>query len=83
MTDEPQGARWVAEDAVPEPPVVEAVEEFARDGQVKLDDYVEGLRREFAQATDEARGAIKAELDRVTGRRSLETADAPKVTETA
>lgn len=81
---EPVGAQWVAEDVS----VVEApkpvLPEFERAGSPTIEDYIAGLKTEFEHATDETRGFIKAELDRVAGlRKKLSTTDAPKVTETA
>jgi hypothetical protein len=83
MTDVPAGAQWVPEGT---PPVVTPeplLPEFDRAGSPSLEDYITGLRTEFALAVGDARKGIKAELDRVAGPRNVKTAVATKAGETA
>jgi hypothetical protein len=81
---EPAGAHWVGDDATAPDVVAPTVDEFVRDGSPAFEDYIAGLRTEFALASEEQRAEIKKELDRVAGLRSaITTADAPKVQETA
>ena len=62
---------------------VASVPEFEREGSLSLEDYIAGLKTEFALASGEVRAGIKAELDRVAGPRVLETAEGAKAAETA
>lgn len=84
VAEAPRGVFSIPEGTdAPVAPTVE-VAEFERDGQISRDDYVAGLKAEFAMARPENRAAIKAELDRVAGLRvGLETAIAPVAGETA
>jgi hypothetical protein len=57
--------------------------EFDRPGSSTREDYIAGLLAELALATEENRAGIKAELDRVAGPRTTETATAPRAEEVA